>query len=433
MRRRRLRGAALWSVCLLALSAFLVAGYVAAMALVMGPVTAYREMTGGDSTIRTWRIFSQRAVHTGGWVSALPQGRPVTLPETVTFPVLTAPPGTRRTVRLSELFAQTDTKAFIVIRDDAVIYERYFNGAARDSINTSFSVAKSVTSTLIGIAVDEGKIASVDDPVATYLPELRGRGLDRLTIRDLLRMSSGIGFDTGGGIHWLSSAFSDSSRSYYAPDLRHVLLSLRHGDEPIGAYVRYNDYYPLLEALILERVTGEHLAAELQEKVWRTMGMEYPASWSLDSTADGLEKANSDLNARAIDFARFGLLFLHQGRWHGRQIVSKRWVTEATTRDPSDRRPWKTSPFWPRVGGYYKYHWWGLSNADRTDDYLALGKDGQVIYVSPSTRTVVVRFGEGDTWLWPVVIRAVVHALPAVGGTTMIQPSPTGIVRPGAA
>jgi CubicO group peptidase (beta-lactamase class C family) len=392
----------------------------------MGPVTVYRELTSGDSTITTWKNFPQRPVATGGPASVLQQGTAVTLPDTITFPVATAP-GTQRTARLADLITQSDTKAFIVIRDDAVVYEGYFNGSSRDAIDTSFSIAKSVTSTLVGIAIDEGKIGSVNDPVINYLPELRGRGLDSMTIRDLLVMSSGIPFSMTSPFF---GAYSDDSRSYYDPDLRHVLLNLRAGDEPVGAFFRYSDYLPLLEGLILERATGEHVAQYLQEKVWQPMGMEYPASYALDSTKDGLEKTNSDLEARAIDFARFGEMMLHQGQWNGKQIVSARWVSEATTPDPTDRRVWKTSPFWPQVGGYYKYHWWGLNNPDGTYDYFGLGKDGQVLYISPATHTVVVRLGAGEMWTWPMVIRAVVHALPADGAASPPQGPPAPSDQP---
>jgi CubicO group peptidase (beta-lactamase class C family) len=142
------------------------------------------------------------------------------------------------------------------------------------------------------------------------------------------------------------------------------------------------------------------------------MGMEYPASWSLDSTADGLEKTNTGLNARAIDFARIGLMYLHNGRWNGRQIISQNWVTESTTPDPTDQRPWFNSVSWPPNGGYYKYQWWGLTNSDGTYDYMAWGKDGQWLYVSPSTNTVVVRLGEGNQFYpWPFAIRALIRSL----------------------
>jgi len=152
----------------------------------------------------------------------------------------------------------------------------------------------------------------------------------------------------------------------------------------------------LLEGLILQRVTGETVAQFTQDTLWQPMGMEYPASWSLDSTTDGFEKTNSALNARAIDFARFGLLFLNQGRWNGQQILSRQWVTASTTPDSADHRSWTGDDAnWLQAGGYYKYGWWGLNNPDGTYDYLASGKQNQIIFVSPSTSTVVVGLGIG--------------------------------------
>jgi CubicO group peptidase (beta-lactamase class C family) len=393
---------------LLVVAVLLVLSYVAALAIAIGPVTAYRMLTNLNSNIDTYKIFPQRAIATGGSVSALKQASLANFPETITFSYN----GSHYTTRLSDLFAQTDTQAFIIIRDNTVVYERYLNGARRDTLFTSFSMAKSVTSALIGIAIDEGKIKSVNDPVIRYVPELRGRGFDSLTIRDMLLMSTGVAFQPDDGLFLpLRPFLSDDAKQYYTTNLRQLILSVRRSDEPIGVGFHYNDFYPLLEGLILERVTGENVAQYTQDKLWKPMGMEYPASWSLDSTADGFEKTNSALNARAIDFARFGLLFLNQGRWNGQQIISQRWVTESTTPDPSDQRSWKDDPTWQQAGGYYKYHWWGLNNPDGTYDYLAWGKDGQFIYVSPSTNTVVVRLGGEESYPWPFALRALTRSL----------------------
>ncbi len=393
---------------LLGLAVLLVLSYVAALMIAMGPETAYRMLTNGDSTIDTYKMFPYRTIATGGSVSALKTGSLANFPATVTFSYN----GSQYTSRLSDLFAQTDTQAFIVIRNDTVIYERYLGGAHRDTLFTSFSMAKSFTSALIGIAIDEGKIKSVTDPVIRYVPELRGRGLDRLTIRDMLLMSTGVAYQSDENLFPLWAPFSDNARQYYTPNLRQLILSVRRSDDPIGASFYYNEYYPLLEGLILERVTGEHIAQYMQDKLWKPMGMEYPASWSLDSTEDGFEKTNSAFNARAIDFARFGLLFLHQGRWNGRQSISQQWVRESTTPDPSDRRPWKDNTQWKQAGGYYKYHWWGLNNPDGTYDYQARGKYNEIIYVSPSTNTVVVRLGGERSYPWEFAIRALIHSLP---------------------
>jgi CubicO group peptidase (beta-lactamase class C family) len=205
---------------------------------------------------------------------------------------------------------------------------------------------------------------------------------------------------------------SDDAKQYYTDNLRQLLFNVQRSDQSIGADFHYNDFYPLLEGLILQRVSHETVAQFTQDNLWQPVGMEYPASWSLDSSADGIEKTNTALNARAIDFARIGLLFLHQGSWNGQQILSPGWVAASTTPDPTDVRPFKNNPAWRQAGGYYKYGWWGLLNPNGAYDYLAWGKQGQILYVSPSTNTVVVRLGGGpDSDAWPVAIQALVHAL----------------------
>jgi CubicO group peptidase (beta-lactamase class C family) len=386
-----------------------VVSYVVAVMIAVGPATAYRLATSGGSNIYTYKNFPQRTIARGGSVSSLKQGNIATLPATITFSYN----GRQYTARLSDLLAQTDTQAFIVIRSDTVIVEEYLNGARRDTLFTSFSMAKSFTSALIGIALDERLIKSINDPVVRYVPELKGRGFDALTIRNMLRMDTGIAFHRDVGFPLLDPFVSDDTKQYYSDNLRQLLLSVQRSDQPIGADFHYNDYYALLEGLILQRVTGETVAQFTQDKLWQPMGMEYPASWSLDSTADGFEKTNSALNARAIDFARIGLMFLHQGTWNGQQIISPGWVTASTTPDPSDRRPFKDISAWRQAGGYYKYHWWGLNNPGGTYDYLAWGKQDQILYISPSTNTVVVRLGGGDgSYPWPVAIQALVHSIP---------------------
>jgi CubicO group peptidase (beta-lactamase class C family) len=386
----------------------LVLSYIAAVAIAIGPITAYRMLTSLDSNIYTYKIFPQRAIATGGSVSTLKQASQVNFPTTITFSYN----GSHYITGLKDLFAQTDTQAFIVIRNNTMIYEKYLNGAHRDTLFTSFSMAKSFTSALIGIAIDEGKIKSVNDPVIRYVPELKGRGFDRLTIRDMLLMSTGVAFQHDNGLFLPFRPFlSDDAKQYYTTNLRQLILSVRSSDQPIGVAFHYNDFYALLEGLILKRVTGETIAQFTQDKLWQPMGMGYSASWSLDSSADGFEKTNSALNARAIDFARFGLMFLNNGRWNGQQIISRRWVTESTTPDPADRRSWKDDPTWHQAGGDYKYNWWGLKNPDGTYDYLAWGKDGQFIYVSPSTNTVIVRLGGQEAYPWPFALRALIGSM----------------------
>jgi CubicO group peptidase (beta-lactamase class C family) len=183
-------------------------------------------------------------------------------------------------------------------------------------------------------------------------------------------------------------------------------------EEPPGRTFHYNAYNSELLGLILERTTHRSPSHYLQEKVWIRLGMEYPATWSIDSKEDGLELMQSALNARAIDFAKFGRLYLDRGNWNGQQIISERWVDESTSRDPQDHRRWEIDAEWAQLGGYYKYAWWGLSQPNGEDTYLAAGKYGQYIFVSPRTRVVIVRTAKWDglSWLvWPRIFQGIAN------------------------
>ena len=282
------------------------------------------------------------------------------------------------------------TQAFIVIQDDAILYEQYFNGASRDSIVTSFSTAKSFASTLIGIAISEGYIHSVDDPITDYLPELADRdpAFASITIRNLLMMSSGIKYAEFPFVN------GDDAKTYYYPDLRQLALEDTKITCSPGEHFLYNNYHPLLLGLIIERTTGTPVAAYLQEKIWTPIGMEFDGSWSLDEA--GFEKMESGINARAIDFAKFGRLFLHNGSWNGVQVVPAEWVAEATQAEPlPDYASYYPHDFIFANGqGYYQYMWWGIQRDAQYYDFMALGNHGQFIYISPQKNLIILRFGE---------------------------------------
>ncbi len=300
-----------------------------------------------------------------------------------------------RRVALDELLRSTDTHAFIVVRDNQVLYEDYFNGFKRDSLCTSWSLSKSVTSALVGIAIADGYIKSLDDPITNYLPELKDRGFDAITIRNLLTM--------GSGIRYRISFFpwDEFVLAGYYPNLRQLLLSDLKIMEPPGQSFHYNNFNTELIGLILERTTGRAPSQYLQEKIWQPIGMEYPATWSIDSEQDGFEITPTLLNARAIDLAKFGRLYLNNGNWNGRQIIPQPWIVESTTRDPNDRRPWETfsrwqDQGWQDQGGYYKYFWWGVSQAGGDYSFMGIGTYGQFIFVSPRTKVVIVRTAGDD-------------------------------------
>jgi CubicO group peptidase (beta-lactamase class C family) len=284
---------------------------------------------------------------------------------------------------LNQFMTETGTSAFIVLRGDELLTERYYNGASRDSVMTSFSMAKSFLSALVAIAIAEGRIGSVDDPITKYVPELAKRdpAFARITLRDLLSMSSGLKYSELG-LPW-----SDDSLTYYDPDLRRLALQGTQVDGPPGQAFLYNNYNPLLVGLALERATGQTAASYLEQHLWQPMGAEYGASWSLDSKSDGFEKMESGINARAIDFAKFGLLYLRHGRWGDQRLIPGDWVGESTTPQAAPGSP---------SGTRYGYFWWihsGDATPPAASRLFARGNLGQFIFVAPDANLVVVRLG----------------------------------------
>jgi CubicO group peptidase (beta-lactamase class C family) len=340
--------------------------------------TFARALIWRESDVGDQHRFPARRIPAGGRASSLPAGVEANLVVS------------REGKGLDEFLRETETNAFLVVHEDRLVRERYFGGSTRASLQTSFSAAKSFVSTLVGIAIDEGLIGSVDDRLTEYLPELAARDprFRKITLRHLLTMSSGIRYREGG-----FPSLGDDTYTYYGVDLRDVALNRVRIEGPPGIAWEYNNYHPLLLGLVLERTAGTPVSDFMATRLWQPLGAEADATWNLDSERSGFEKMESGLNARAVDYARFGLLFLHNGEWNGRRIVSEDWVRAATRAGTS------TDP--ARYYGY-RYFWW--LDVDRPGRFYALGKYGQYIYVAPDADVVVVRFGRdwgvGNlTWL----------------------------------
>ena len=286
---------------------------------------------------------------------------------------------------LEDYLDASGTTAFLLIHDDKVLYEKYFNGYDESSIHTPRSLwpSRSFASALVGIAIDEGHIKSVDEPITNYIPELleKDERFESITIRDLLTMSSGIKYEEGGDLPWSEEA--DDTKTYYATDLRELALNCRIEGKP-GEYFEYNNYNPLLVGLILERAIGMPVARFMEEELWKPMGMEADGSWSLDSTSSGFEKMESGVNARARDFARFGMLFAKEGNWEGEQLVSRERVEESTRADTS-----------MDLSQNYQYFWW-VDKSDGKNHFSARGNYGQYIYVAPEKDLVIIRLGKEE-------------------------------------
>jgi hypothetical protein len=187
------------------------------IAIMYGPTYAYRVLIYNEATIEDYkRVFPARAVENQPPVFNFKMAAQPLQIGKVTY---TYPPGNTTTIDFEPYLAQSGSTAFIVIKDDTILYEKYLNGYQRDSINRSFSMAKSITSTLVGLAVQDGYIHSIDDTMIKYLPELKGRGLDTMTIRDLLVMNSGVAFNLlPRDAFILTQPFYDEALMYYMPN-----------------------------------------------------------------------------------------------------------------------------------------------------------------------------------------------------------------------
>ncbi len=300
------------------------------------------------------------------------------------------------------------TVAFLIIKNDTIQYEKYFSGYDKESIVPSFSMAKSITSILIGCAIDEGLIQSVDEPITNYIPELKKNGFEKVTIKHLLQMTSGIKFNES-----YINPFGDAASFYYGLNLRKQISKMKLKTEP-GKKFEYVSGNTQLLGLVLERsLKRKTITSYLQEKLWTPLGMEYDASWSIDREKNGIEKTFCCLNARARDFAKIGRLYLNNGNWNGKQIISQNWVEESTKVDTTN-------------GGvvFYKYQWWlptafynfgkenyNLKNPNKEKltfssdkDFMAEGILGQFIYVNTTKKLIIVRLGksEGKADWWRV-------------------------------
>lgn len=291
---------------------------------------------------------------------------------------------------LEDLLKNNETTSFIVIKNNRIHYEKYFHGTFRDSIRPAFSVSKSVLSLLIGIAIDENKIGSVNDLVSDYIPEFKPNfkkgKIFPITIKHLLTMSSGLEhYKSYGFLPWGSDVTIG-----YSPDVQSLVLSLKSEEKP-GQSFLYHNQVPILLALILRRATGQTISQYTEEKLWKPLGMEYSAFWILDSEKAKFEKTDGGFNARSIDYAKLGQLLLNQGQWNGRRIISKQWIKESTSPDFSKKH---LLNLYNRKGFYYKYLWWGITTKTAYAS-IADGKYGQFIFVHPQLDVVIVRNGRG--------------------------------------
>lgn len=270
-----------------------------------------------------------------------------------------------------------ETVAYLVIKNDSIIREEYWDHSSANTLSNSFSVAKSIVSLLTGIANDEGYF-SLDDSVGKYLPEFAEGRNGTLKIRHLLQMSSGLNWDES-----YSSLFSKTTEAYYGTDLTNQVLKLKVIKDP-GTVFEYMSCNTVLLSLIITKTTGKTISNFASEKLWKPIQATQPAYWSLDHN-NGVEKSYCCFYSSARDFAKVGKLVLDSGIWNGKQIISKTFLKEMLT-------PIMIKDQFGAPTDYYGLQWW-MMEYEGHQVYYARGILGQYIAVIPSEKIIMVRIG----------------------------------------
>jgi CubicO group peptidase (beta-lactamase class C family) len=306
---------------------------------------------------------TEREVPRGNHVHELSEG----------LPIAAFSKGGEKEKELNNFIIQQKTAGLLVLQDGKIRLERYANGNSRSARWSSLSIAKSVTSTLTGIAIKDGFIKSVDDSVTNYLPDLKGSAYDKVTIRHLLTMTTGIRWnenytDSGADIARFSAASPEPGVNATVSYMRRLPAEAAPGKKWV-----YSTGETHLLGDLISAATHQTLSHYLSASIWRPYGMEQNAIWTLNQT--GQELAGCCLQMPLRDFARFGQFVLENGRINGKSILPDGWFKTATHIQV---------PLWP--GGGYGYGWWIFNQ----NSFEALGIHGQMIHIDPSRRLVIV-------------------------------------------
>ena len=286
---------------------------------------------------------------------------------------------------LEAMNAKSTTQGLLIIHDDSIVYERYWGDFSADRMATIFSVSKSINSLMCGIAIDDGYIRSIDDPVTDYLPELKKKDpmWQKLTIRHLLDMRSGLDFDDTYDLNWKDLHYLNAmARLNYGRNIQKQICGLKFRCEP-GTQRRYESMTAAILGIVIERASGKRFADYLSERVWKPLGMEHPAVVNIDSRKHDNAHTFGGISTTIHDLAKIGRLYLNHGMWDGRRIVSEEWIRQTADCDTS----------------YHGYHfnWYNINYEGYVrpeySGYYALGICSQVLYVNPHKNLVIVRMG----------------------------------------
>ena len=279
---------------------------------------------------------------------------------------------------INEVNLELETVAFMIIKNDSIIFEEYWHGYSADTMSNSFSMAKSWVSTLVGVAIKEGKIEGINQKVCDFIPEFCENRNSEITIKHLLTQSSGLDWNEN-----YYNPLGQIARAYYGNDLRALITNLKSIDSP-GKVFKYHSSCTQLLAFLVEKATGKTVSKYASEKLWKPMGAKHPALWNTD-TEDGDEKAFCCINSNARDFARLGKLYMSNGNWNGIQILDSSYVKEATSvADLLDQNGNKNVN--------YGYQFW-LAERQGLSIFYARGLLGQYVICIPEKNMIVVRLG----------------------------------------
>ena len=279
----------------------------------------------------------------------------------------------KETETLANLNNDKGTVAYLIIKNDSIWFENYYDDYNKDSKSNSFSMVKSIVSAMLGKAIMEGKIKSLDQPVRDFYPEFSEGMAAKMTVGDLSSMASGLNWDEN-----YYSPLSIMTRAYFYDDLEKMMLGVKVTEEPGQSY-KYLSGNTQLLGMVIEKATGVKLSDYLSNSFWRPLGAGNEAFWQLDSEENGLEKTYCCVASNARDFARFGKLYKQHGKWNGKQLLDSAFIAK------SIKPRFTSSP-------EYGYGWW-LANHKGKEIFYMRGHLGQMVIVIPDDDVIIVRLG----------------------------------------
>lgn len=400
------------------------------VALVMQSCVAYRFLGHGAEGIDDFETFPTDTIHASGEPFRFVKGACPVL-DTLRLKVARSEEPLTLRQMIDTLDSKSPSAGIVIVRNDTILFEHYRGMVAPDKHTTIFSVTKSVTSLLIGMAIDKGYIRSVEDPVTEYLPELKHSApeFESLTLENLLDMRTGLSFDE----NYSANPLSGMARLHYGRDIQRQIRQQDFKEEPDTRF-EYNSMSTAIVGAVLERATDRRYAELLEEWVWKPLGMERYALMNLDDKEHRFAKAYGGLSTNPRDMARFGRLYLNGGEWEGEQLVSRAWIERSFSKEFAAKNGWYTNS-WRTVPGRislegrnefsteelsdvmlraHREHGFPIELMRATQNkkglwtvrvatrcFFAYGLHGQVVFVDPEKRIVAVYMGNDTVDYFP--------------------------------